>query len=118
MKKKKSIQTIENIAESYFEQRNDTRSTLTDKSNYNKYIKVFFNDIDIDNLNKSNIDSFSKYLQNITYSKDNKKLVEKTINNILNLFKTIIKYGVKNDLIKNDVFKYVSFFNRGISPIT
>lgn len=110
-KKKKSIQTIEKIAESYFEQRNDTRSTLTDKSNYTKYIKVFFNDIDIDNLNKTNIDSFSKYLQNVTYSKDNKKLAEKTINNILNLFKTIIKYGVKNDLIKNDVSKYVKLFS-------
>ena len=110
-KKKKSIQNIEKVAESYFEQRNDTRSTLTDKSNYNKYIKVFFNEIDINNLNKSNIDSFAKYLQNATYSKDNKKLAEKTINNILNLFKTIIKYGVKNDFIKNDVSKYVKLFS-------
>ncbi|WP_417333894.1 tyrosine-type recombinase/integrase [Halarcobacter sp.] len=110
-KKKKSILSIEKIAESYFEQRDNTRSTLTDKSNYNKYIKVYFNDIDIDNLNKTNIDSFSKYLQNITYSKDNKKLAEKTINNILNLFKTIIKYGVKNDFIKNDVSKYVKLFS-------
>ncbi|WP_164970988.1 phage integrase SAM-like domain-containing protein [Halarcobacter mediterraneus] len=57
------------------------------------------------------IDNFPKYIQDITYSKDNKKLTENTINNILNLFKTIIKYGVKNDFIKNDVSKYVKLFS-------
>lgn len=110
-KKKKDIITIEKIANSYFNQRKDTRSKLTDESSYKKYVKTYFSEKDIELISKSEVQSFTKFLTTITYSKDNKKLANKSINNILNLFKTIIKYGIKDDYIKNDISKYVKLFD-------
>jgi len=38
----------------------------------------------------------------------NEPIAPKTINTILNILKSIIKYALKNDLIKNDFSKYIT----------
>ncbi len=41
----------------------------------------------------------------------NEPIAPKTINTILNILKSIIKYALKNDLIKNDFSKYITLNN-------
>ena len=109
-KKRNTYLTIEEISTSYFEQREDTHSKATDLSNYNRYIKPYFENLDIEQITKSHIQQFTKYLRKFKKNKT-ELLADKTINNILNLFKTLIKYGFKNDLIKTDISKYISLLD-------
>ena len=44
-------------------------------------------------------------------SRTNKPFALKTMNDILNILKAITKYGLKNDLLKNDFTKYITLFD-------
>lgn len=105
--KRKQILNIDLIANEYFEQREDSRSKSSDISNYNKHILNFFKNYDFEAIEKKTILKFSNFLRTKKNNRD-KLLAAKTINNILNLFKTITKYAFKNDYIKNDFSKYVT----------
>nr|WP_195679478.1 tyrosine-type recombinase/integrase [Aliarcobacter butzleri] len=67
----------------------------------------YFKTLDFENISKNDIQIFSNQLKK-TKSLIKKELIsDKTINNILNFLKTLIKYAFKNDYIKNDFSKYI-----------
>lgn len=109
--KRKQILNIDLIANEYFEQREDSRSKTSDISSYNKHILNFFKNYDFEIIDKKTILKFSSFLKTKKSNTNNKPLAAKTINNILNLFKTITKYAFKNDYIKNDFSKYVTLLD-------
>lgn len=105
--KKKRILSIETISENYFSEKKEGGYKGTDESNYKNYILPYFKTLDFENISKNDIQIFSNQLKK-TKSLIKKELIsDKTINNILNFLKTLIKYAFKNDYIKNDFSKYI-----------
>ncbi|MCG3660085.1 tyrosine-type recombinase/integrase [Aliarcobacter butzleri] len=105
--KKKKILSIETISENYFSEKKEGGYKGTDESNYKNYILPYFKTLDFENISKNDIQIFSNQLKK-TKSLIKKELIsDKTINNILNFLKTLIKYAFKNDYIKNDFSKYI-----------
>jgi len=110
-KKKKKIITIETIANEYFEQRKGGESKNSDSSNYTNYILPYFKNLDFETINKDHIQKFTIQLKKTESKTKKKALADKTLNNILNLLKAIIKYALKNDYIKNDFSKYINLLD-------
>ncbi|MDN5082240.1 tyrosine-type recombinase/integrase [Aliarcobacter butzleri] len=105
--KKKKILSIETISENYFSEKKEGGYKGTDESNYKNYILPYFKTLDFENISKNDIQIFSNQLKK-TKSLIKKELIsDKTINNILNFLKTLIKYAFKNDYIKTDFSKYI-----------
>ncbi|MFW2565715.1 tyrosine-type recombinase/integrase [Aliarcobacter butzleri] len=105
--KKKKILSIETISENYFSEKKEGGYKGTDESNYKNYILPYFKTLDFENISKNDMQIFSNQLKK-TKSLIKKELIsDKTINNILNFLKTLIKYAFKNDYIKNDFSKYI-----------
>ncbi|WP_175406299.1 tyrosine-type recombinase/integrase [Aliarcobacter butzleri] len=105
--KKKKILSIETISENYFSEKKEGGYKGTDESNYKNYILPYFKTLDFETISKNDIQIFSNQLKK-TKSLIKKDLIsDKTINNILNFLKTLIKYAFKNDYIKNDFSKYI-----------
>ncbi|MFW3426549.1 tyrosine-type recombinase/integrase [Aliarcobacter butzleri] len=105
--KKKKILSIETISENYFSEKKEGGYKGNDESNYKNYILPYFKTLDFENISKNDIQIFSNQLKK-TKSLIKKELIsDKTINNILNFLKTLIKYAFKNDYIKNDFSKYI-----------
>jgi len=95
---------IDDIAQEYFKTRHNQDSLKKDMSVYNKYIKENF--LDIETITKRDIINYIHNLKKVKSIKGT-NLSEKTINNILTLLTTIINYGLKNNLIKNDITKHI-----------
>jgi integrase len=110
-KKKKQILSIDSIAQNYFLHRRESRSKDTDLSSYNSHILPYFENYDFETVKKDTFINFSTHLENKKGKASNKPLANKTINNILNLLKTIIKYGFKNDLLDVDNSKYIELLD-------
>lgn len=112
--KKREILIISRFADDYFNNRKDTRSKETDVSAYKKHVLAFFKDYDFNSIDKNTINKFIKYLHTKTKTTaEGKKepLSDKTLNNILNLFKTISRYGLKHDYSKNDFTRHIELFD-------
>ena len=105
--KKKKVNYLKTIADQYFEQRKENRTTKSYLGTYNLYILKFFQDADIDTISKTDIIKFKKFLQNTTLKYGERKLSVKYINDILALLTTINRFALKNDLTTNDFTKYV-----------
>lgn len=110
-KKKRTILCISVIVDDYFNQRDEGKSKQTDISHYNIYLFPFFKNYDFEQINKNDILKFSKFLRSYISTSTKRPLADKSVNNILNLLKTIIKYGFKNDLLKNDFSKYINLLD-------
>jgi integrase len=107
-KKKKKILSIETISNDYFSHRKEGRSKETDKSNYNNHILPYFKDKDFENITKDTIQKFSNQLQQTKSIKNPDEFISnKTVNNILNFLKVLIKFAFKNEYIKDDFSKYI-----------
>lgn len=106
-KKKKQILSIETIANEYFTLRKDGKSKLTDKSHFTHYILPYFKNLDFENITKDEIQKFTFQLKKTKSVLKKELLADKSINNILNFLKALIKYAFKNDFIKNDFSKYI-----------
>jgi len=109
-KKKKDILSIEIIANDYFSHRTDGNGKRVDKIFYLNHILPFFKNYDLENIFKSDISKFVNHLKEKKTQNTKKPLAPKTINNILNILKTIAKYSLKNDVLKNDFTKYINMF--------
>lgn len=107
-RKKKQILSIEYLAESYFKEKNISGSTL---NHYKVHVLPYFKNYDIDLLDKKDIEKYKHFLNQKITINTKKPLAPKTINNILNILKTIGKYSLKNDLLKNDFTKYITTCN-------
>ena len=108
-RKKRIIISIENIANQYFNDKPTINKIV--KSYYKNHILPFFKDYDFENISREDISKFTNILKLKNVSRTNKPLASKTINDILNILKAITKYGLKNDLLKNDFTKYINLFD-------
>lgn len=107
-RKKRNILSIQTIFDEYFSLRKEGSSRNSDESNFKNYISPFFKDIDFSNITKEDIQKFTLLLRKTKSKKKDVHLSSKTINNILNFLKVLIKYAFKNDFIKNDTSKYIT----------
>lgn len=110
-RKKKDILSIETISNEYFNLREDGKSKLTDKSHFNHYIFPYFKRLDFKSINKEDIQKFTEQLRKTKSVLKKELLADKSINNILNFLKALIKYAFKNDFIKNDFSKYIKLLD-------
>ena len=108
-RKKRIIISIENIANEYFNDKQTINKIV--KSYYKNHILPFFKDYDFENISREDISKFTNTLKLKKVSRTNKPLASKTMNDILNILKAITKYGLKNDLLKNDFTKYINLFD-------
>ena len=106
-KKKRQILYIDTIANDYFYQKTDRAI----KSYYLNHILPFFKDYDFETITNTDIVKFMTALKEKTGIRTGEAIAPKTINTILNILKSIIKYALKNDLIKNDFSKYITLNN-------
>lgn len=110
-KKKRVILSIETLSKAYFIHRLENGSKKVDESVYSVHILPFLKDYDLNTINKNDIAKFTNHLKEKQNQNTKSPLASKTINNILNLLKAIIKYSLKNDLLKNDFSKYINLFD-------
>ena len=97
---------LEEIQEKYFKTRRDGKSKASDQSSYNKHLKPFFHEKDLENITKEDI----RKLHNKIKSSKNKNdvlLSVKTVHNILTILKSITSFALKEELLKNDFRKYI-----------
>ena len=109
--KKKNILSIQTVFDDYVSLRKEGKAKQTDISNYNNHILPFFKNIDFANITKDDIQKFTILLKKTKSKTKDIQISDKTINNILNLLKAIIKYAFKNDYIKNDTSKYINLLD-------
>ena len=105
-KKKKTFLSFEILLNKYFEQRKEGKGKQSDISSANKHILPFFINKNIEIQTKEDIRAFKKLIKAKT-NQSGTQLSNKTVNNILTLFSSIINYGLKEELIKNDLTKYI-----------
>ena len=110
-KKKRNILSIETIANDYFNYRKESKTKANDISQYNNHILPYFKNLDFETIDKNEILQFANKLKKTKSKFKEDLLSDKSINNILNFLKTLIKHGFKNDFIKNDFSKYISLLN-------
>ncbi len=110
-KKKKNILSIETIASDYFNYRKESKTKANDISQYNNHILPYFKNLDFETIDKNEILQFTNKLKKTKSKFKEDLLSDKSINNILNFLKTLIKHGFKNDFIKNDFSKYINLFD-------
>jgi len=105
-KRKKHFLSFETLLNKYFEQRKEGKGKQSDISSANKHILPFFINKNIEIQTKEDIRAFKKLIKSKT-NQSGMQLSNKTINNILTLFSSIINYGLKEELLKNDYRKYI-----------
>lgn len=105
-KKKKNSISFKELQEKYFELRKDGRSKQSDVASAKKHILSFFENKNIELLTKEDIRAFKKLIQSKT-NPSGTQLSNKTVNNVLTLFTSIINFSLKEELIKNDPTKYI-----------
>ena len=71
-----------------------------DVSSYKKHLLSYFENSDLNTINKKDIQLFKK-------EKLETPLAPKTVNNILALLGTIIKFGINEELLTNDISKFI-----------
>ncbi|MDD3856006.1 site-specific integrase [Sulfurimonas sp.] len=91
---------IKDIAEEYFNTRSESDSKNKDISSYKKHLLSYFENTDLNTIDKKDIQLFKKI-------KLETPLAPKTVNNILTLLGTIIKYGISEELLTNDISKFI-----------
>lgn len=108
-RKKREILYIDAVANSYYNNKLKVNKTL--KGYYTNHVLPFFKDYDFENITNEDIIKFTNTLKSKNSIRTNQPLAPKTINIILNILKSIIKYALKNDLIKSDFSKYITLLN-------
>ncbi len=101
-KKKREILSIETITNDYFSYRKESKTKANDISQYNNHILPYFKNLDFETIDKNDILQFTNKLKKTKLKFKEDLLADKSINNILNFLKALIKYAFKNDFIKND----------------
>lgn len=87
--RREDIIRFDDIADLYFESKEDTRSTGDRKSKYNKHIKPEIGSFPISYITSEHLEEIKSKLIN------SKNLSKKTVNMVLELFSTIFNYGFK-----------------------
>lgn len=106
-KKQKSFLSFAALTNQYFETRKEGKSKQSDLASINKHLIPFFDKKNIETQTKEDIRALVKQIKAKTTPKGI-LLSNKTVNNILTLLSSIINYGLKEELIKNDLTKYIT----------
>ena len=101
-KKKKEV-LLSNIANEYFKTRKEGKSKQSDLATFNKHLKDYF--VDIESVTKTDVNKLKATLEEKVNTKGI-SLSEQTIKNIFGILSAIINFGLKEELIKNDITKY------------
>lgn len=105
-KKQKNFLSFESLTTKYFETRIEGKSKQSDISSVNKHLIPFFEKKNIETQTKEDIRALTKLIKAKTTPKG-VQLSNKTVNNILTHLSSIIHYGLREELIKNDLTKYI-----------
>lgn len=95
---------LKDIAIEYFNTRAESSSKNKDLSILNKHLLPYFEDVNLETVSKKDILDLKKI-------KLETPLAPKTVNNILSLLGSIIKYAIKEELLSNDSSKFIIKFN-------
>jgi integrase len=101
--KKKNKISLEPIAIEYFKTRKDGISKEIDISTFNKHLKNYFDDLEY--VTKEDIMKLKTTLKNKTNSRG-EFLSEQTVKNIFGILSSIINYGLKENLLKNNIMRF------------
>ncbi len=104
-RKVKNVISFEMLAQKYFSNKElDVKaSTLKEmKSKYNNHIKPYIGDMDIDLIEKKDIELIKKEKMADTAEDPKKVLAPKTINMVLDLITSIFKFAIDEKLYKGD----------------
>lgn len=104
-RKAKNVISFDMLAQKYFSNKElDVKaSTLKEmKSKYNNHIKPYIGDMDIDLIEKTNIELIKKEKMADTAEDPKKVLAPKTINMVLDLITSIFKFSIDEKLYKGD----------------
>ena len=101
-KKKKEVLLL-SIADEYFKTRKEGKSKQSDLGTFNKHLKDYF--ADIESVTKSDIEKLKINLKEKVNIKGT-PLSDQTIKNIFGILSAIVNFGLKEELIKNDLTKY------------
>lgn len=96
---KKDKTKFSNLADAYFKTRKSGRTTNADISMRENHLDSYFDDLDMDLLDKD-------IFLDLKIAKL-KILAPKSVNNILTLLSSILNYAYKNEMIKTDYTKYI-----------
>lgn len=96
---KKDKTNLSDLSDAYFKTRKPGRTTEADKNVKKNHLDPYFENLDMDLLNKDHFLDL-KILKL-------KTLAPKTVNNIFTLLSSILNYAYKNKMIKNDYSKYI-----------
>lgn len=107
-KRKKRI-LLEDISEQYFTTRKEGRSKDIDKQSFDKHLNGYFYDLDL--VKKEDVEKLKKELK-LKKNQQDEPLSDKTVNNILTLLGSIVKYGIKENLLTNDISKFINKFKQ------
>ncbi|KAB7887605.1 tyrosine-type recombinase/integrase [Poseidonibacter ostreae] len=107
VKKRKIKLLLNDLADKYFETRKEGKSKNSDIATCNKHLQTFFKDVDLEMVTKEHIKKLIKRLS-ITTTSRNIILSSKTVNNILSILISIIKFSIKEELLKNDFTVYIN----------
>lgn len=106
IKKQKDILKFSVLKDLYFETRNENKGKSSDISSCNKHLTSYFENKNLETIQKDDIKAFKKLLKAKTTQKGI-KVSPKTVNNILTLLSSIINFGIKEEKVKNDFTKYI-----------
>ncbi|MCX6051055.1 MAG: site-specific integrase [Campylobacterales bacterium] len=95
---------LKEIADEYFNTRAEGDSKSKDISSYKKHLLSYFENTDLKTIDKKDIQLFKKI-------KFETPLAPKTVNNILSLLGTIIKFGINEELLTNDISKFIKKYD-------
>jgi len=102
-KKRKSI-SIQQLAVEYFKTRKEGRSKHSDLITFNKHLVGYFTDMEI--ITKKDIEKFISLMEQKT-NRRSEPISEKTINNVLTILTAIVRFAIKEELLKNDITPWI-----------
>ncbi|MGE4457475.1 MAG: tyrosine-type recombinase/integrase [Arcobacteraceae bacterium] len=105
--KKKNKVLLTDIADQYFQNRKEGKSKKSDIATFNKHLKDYF--VDLETVTKSDIEKLISSLEQ-KKNQNGVSLSQQTIKNILGILSAIVNFGLKENLLKNDITK---FYKRG-----
>lgn len=101
--KKKNKVLLEDIADKYFKSRKDGKSKKSDIATFNKHLKGYF--ADVETVTKTDIEKLITTLEK-KKNINGTLLSKQTIKNILGILSAVVNFGLKDNLLKNNITNY------------
>ena len=101
--KRKNKTLLESIALEYFKTRKESLSKKIDISTYSKHLKYFFDDLE--SVNRQDMETLKDILKKKTNSR-HEPLAEQTIKNIFGILSSIVNFGLRENLLKNNIMRF------------